>query len=73
MKKKDSRNESGQAIVEYIVVISIALMITGILAVGFSRIYQFLWKKMVCEVAAGCPTCPAPQEVKDMKFPGNCR
>jgi Flp pilus assembly pilin Flp len=51
-------NESGQVIVEYILMLFTALVIIGILANGFRTALRGIWDSVNCEVTAACPACP---------------
>jgi Flp pilus assembly pilin Flp len=52
-------DESGQAIVEYILTLSIAVGIVTIIAKGFRKALFDLWEEMTKQIAAACPGCPA--------------
>ena len=57
-----SRKKSGQALVEYVLLVFIIVGIfTSIQYITLSGIGR-LWKKLGSEIAAPCPTCPAPEE-----------
>lgn len=57
--------EQGQVLLEYILMIAVALGILAILGAGFTRIRDHLWQQMSCEVAAPCPGCPPPESVRN--------
>lgn len=67
------KEEEGQVIVEYILMITVALAIVGTLGFAFRRIYQFLHQLMACEITAPCPHCPAEESVKNQIVQGVCR
>jgi len=56
--RSDSGQESGQAIVEYVITLMMALILLGILTSGFNASLRRTWKKIATQIAAGCPTCP---------------
>ena len=62
--------ESGQAIVEYILLLSIILSITGIMIAGVRSSRDRMWKRVLCEVSAACPDCRATQSARQA-FPGS--
>jgi len=66
------RNESGQGILEYILMLAVAVSVFGVLANGFKNIVLGTWQKMACEVAAPCPGCRPPESV-DNKLATTCR
>ncbi len=58
-------DENGQAVVEYILMVSLAVMAIGIIGVGFRKIVMSLWQSFFKDVAAACPSgntqgCPSP-------------
>lgn len=65
-------DEDGQAIVEYLLMLMVAISIVAILASGVRRIVLGLWQVMACEISAACPHCPPPEEVVG-KIASNCK
>jgi Flp pilus assembly pilin Flp len=58
------RDENGQAIVEYILSLSIALMVVATIAqVLRSSLFGF-WQNLSREIAAACPGCPPSQNMR---------
>jgi hypothetical protein len=55
---RQRKQESGQAIVEYVVTLMMALLILSIVTAGFNASLRKTWKKLAFQIAAGCPTCP---------------
>jgi hypothetical protein len=54
-----SLKEQGQAVVEYILMLVLAVSIVTILAYGFRKSIMSLWVTLSREVAAACPRdCP---------------
>ena len=67
MKTKTDLNrfgEQGQAIVEYILLLSIILGMGGILIGTVRSNRDKMWKRMICEVSAACPDCRATQSAR---------
>ncbi|MGE0615198.1 MAG: hypothetical protein AB7P04_06130 [Bacteriovoracia bacterium] len=60
MKEGKADPKAGQALIEYILMLSAALLIVGLVNQGFYKIRNYLWRKITCEVAAPCPGCEAP-------------
>lgn len=54
-------DEQGQAIVEYVLALSIAIAIVVILARGFRTTLIGVWNALGRDVAAACPGCPPDQ------------
>jgi len=50
--------ESGQAILEYVIMLSMAVGVVILIAVGFRRSIFHVWKGFNREIAAACPGCP---------------
>ena len=61
---KRGKRKSGQAVIEYMLMILIALSIAGALGFGFRKLFFKIWLPMACEVTAPCPHCAAPSELK---------
>jgi hypothetical protein len=60
-KKTD---QSGQAILEYVVVLLIILSIGFTLQNGIRGSRDKLWKRIICHVTAPCIGCEAPDSAK---------
>lgn len=70
------RSESGQAIVEYLLMVMVALSVAATLAFGFRKAFFRMWMQMACEITAPCPHCQAPPEIRgsaNKVAPGTCR
>jgi hypothetical protein len=57
-------NQSGQAIVEYILLLSMIISMTGIMIAGVRSNRDKMWKRILCEVSAACPDCKSTQGAK---------
>ncbi len=57
-------NEDGQAIVEYILTVFLAVVFVGILASGFRASILKLWELIAKEVSSACIGCPADPKIK---------
>jgi len=69
------RARSGQAILEYILLLAIIMGISGVMVSSVSSTRDKMWKKVLCEVSAACPDCKSTQSAKS-SFPKagvNCR
>ncbi len=58
------KSDSGQAVLEYILMLSLAVGVVVIIAVGFRRSIFHVWKGFTRDVAAACPACPANDEAQ---------
>jgi hypothetical protein len=56
--------QTGQAIVEFVLMTLLILVAVGIMAQGFRRSLFKLWGMMSREVAAACPGCPADENLR---------
>jgi hypothetical protein len=56
--------EQGQAILEYVLLLSIILTMAGLLMASVRSNRDKLWKRMLCEVSAACPDCRATDSAK---------
>jgi hypothetical protein len=63
-----ARAEEGQAIVEYILLLSMVVGVAIMINSGFRRSTLRLWNTMAKEIAAGCPTgCPPPSSFREIR------
>ncbi|MEK7690577.1 MAG: hypothetical protein AAB425_06120 [Bdellovibrionota bacterium] len=62
--KKLEVDQKGQAVVEYVLSLLMAMAVLGIIATGFRRTLIALWVGLAKDVAAPCPGCPPPPEIK---------
>jgi hypothetical protein len=56
---------SGQAVIEYVMLLLIILTMGGIMRYGVQTARDKLWKKIICDVSAPCPGCAAPASAKN--------
>lgn len=61
---RDSGNDSGQAILEYILMLSLAVTIVGVFATGLRKALAAIWESMARTISAPCPGCPPPPDVR---------
>lgn len=59
-----SRDDSGQAIVEYILMVAVVVAIIGVLSVGLRGVLVKVWGKMARDIAAPCAGCQPPPDVR---------
>jgi len=59
-----SLGEAGQALIEYVLLIAITISLVTIMATGLRRTVFSLWGFYTKAIAAPCPGCPPPSEVK---------
>ena len=55
---------AGQAILEYVLLLSIILSMTTLMMAGVSSSRDKMWKKFLCEVSAACPDCRSTPSAK---------
>jgi Flp pilus assembly pilin Flp len=53
-------DESGQAVVEYILAVSMAVAVVAVIATRFRKSIFGLWGVMTREISAACPDCSDP-------------
>jgi hypothetical protein len=63
MRKRIS-DESGQAVVEYMLTLLTVVTVVTILATGFRRSLVGLWQVFTRDIAAACPGCPADPSIR---------
>jgi Flp pilus assembly pilin Flp len=66
MRKGDPRlkDESGQALIEYVLLIALTISLVTIMATGLRKSVFTLWTFYTQAIAAPCPGCPAPSEIR---------
>jgi hypothetical protein len=71
---RQKTDQSGQAIIEYVILLVLILSIGGLLFAGVRSSRDKMWKQMICDVSAACPDCPATESAKRaLPQAGNCR
>ncbi|MCM2277617.1 MAG: hypothetical protein NDJ89_06030 [Oligoflexia bacterium] len=58
------RSESGQAVLEYVLMIALALSIVAIFGIGIRRSVITVWERIARDIAAPCPRCEPPPQVQ---------
>jgi hypothetical protein len=48
----------GQALVEYLLMLSVAITLVVIIQQGLKTSVFHLWKSFTCDIVAACPGCP---------------
>ena len=51
----------GQAIVEYVLTLLMALLIISVIVAGFNSSLRKSWKVIAFDIAKACPKCPVPR------------
>lgn len=64
MRKNLFDDQEGQAVVEYVLMVMIAMAVVGVIATGFRKSLIALWEKMAQDISAPCPGCPPPPDVR---------
>ena len=71
MKSKQSQvvvnttlNNAGQAIIEYVLLLSMIISMTSLMIAGVRSNRDKMWKRILCEVSAACPDCQSTPSAK---------
>lgn len=56
------QQQSGQAVVEYILMLLVAMGLMAVISRGMKKTLQVFWKGLSSEIAAPCPGCPPREE-----------
>ncbi len=64
--RKALSNERGQAVIEYILMLTVAVSIVGIIGFGFRKSLFKLWGSFTQDIVAACPGCPADSKFKQL-------
>lgn len=59
-----ARDEEGQAIVEYLLMVSVTVMSVGVLGFGFRKTLFRLWQTFAQDITAACPGCPPDPSIR---------
>jgi hypothetical protein len=58
------RDDLGQALIEYVLLIALTISLVTLMATGLRKSVFSLWGFYTRQIAAPCPGCPPPPEVK---------
>jgi len=64
IKNRLLKNDQGQAVVEYVLMLAIVVAMVGVMSTGFRHALISLWRKMARDISAPCAGCPPPPEVR---------
>jgi|GEM_PF-695941 len=64
LSSRHAGNRSGQAILEYVLMLLIAVAGVAILSRGLKSSLLSIWGYMAQQISAPCPGCKAPENVK---------
>jgi hypothetical protein len=56
--------ESGQAVLEYVLMLSMAVGVVILIGVGFRKSIFKVWQGFTRDIAAACPGCPPNDQAK---------
>ena len=62
--RKPSYNQSGQAVIEYVLMLLMALSIVSIIGIGFRKSLYRIWQSFAQDISAACPGCPPDPKVR---------
>lgn len=54
-----AQDEEGQAVIEYVLMVSVTVGATGALAFGLRKTLLALWSSFAKDIQAACPGCPS--------------
>ena len=57
-------DEQGQAVIEYVLMVSVMVTAVGSLAYGLRKTLFKLWGKLAQEITAACPSCPPDPAIR---------
>jgi hypothetical protein len=55
------QGKDGQAVIEYVLTLLIALSILSVVIYGFNSSLRKTWRAIALDIAKACPKCPAPR------------
>jgi len=56
--------EEGQAVIEYVLMVSVTVAATGALAFGLRKTLFALWQVFAKDITAACPGCPPDPSIR---------
>lgn len=62
MFRRFLQDESGQAIIEFFLLLLVTIVIVGTLKSSLTQLTKKLWVFFARKIAAACPTCDAGQD-----------
>lgn len=57
-------NDEGQAVIEYVLMVSVTVAATGALAFGLRKTLFAIWQTFAKDITAACPGCPADPSIR---------
>ncbi|MBC7693440.1 MAG: hypothetical protein H7222_16870 [Methylotenera sp.] len=57
-------DESGQAVVEYVLILAVVVSIVSIMASSFRKVLFKFWALLSKDITAGCPGCAADPNIR---------
>ncbi len=64
MRKDLSKDESGQAIVEYVIILAMVVSVVTMMSSQLRRALFTFWETMAKEISAACPDCPKDPTIR---------
>ena len=58
-------DQEGQAVIEYVLMVSVTVGATGALVYGLRKTLFKLWSALAMDITAACPGCPS--DIKPLK------
>lgn len=58
------RNRGGQAIVEYLLGLTLVILLVGMIATVFRKSLYGMWEMISRDVSAACPGCPPDPKIR---------
>ncbi len=58
------KQSSGQAVVEYVLMLVLAIALVAVINGSLSGSVRNLWRALVSDVAAPCPRCPVVNPIR---------
>jgi Flp pilus assembly pilin Flp len=59
-----AKNEDGQAVIEYVLMVSVTVAASGALAFGLRKTLFALWQSFSRDITAACPGCPPDPSIQ---------
>lgn len=58
------RDDAGQAVIEYVLMVSVTVTAVGALGYGFRKTLFKIWQAFARDITAACPGCPPDPKIR---------
>jgi hypothetical protein len=63
-RQRDRRASSGQAVIEFVIMLSMSVSVVAATAIIFRQTIMAMWVSLAKDISAACPGCPPDTSVR---------